>query len=102
MTPTHRHQGRSNLPILEAYLLVLPRLRILVVKCFSSQTGNRFGDLNGDLMENGSNIGGDNTSSQSVIAVAVPQEPTLYYLFTTQASANGSNEVNFLIGRYQS
>lgn len=57
--------------------------------------GESVWDLNGDLMENGDNIGGDNTSSQSVIAVAVPQEPTLYYLFTTQASANGSNEVKF-------
>ncbi|TFV93241.1 hypothetical protein E4S40_13345 [Algoriphagus kandeliae] len=57
--------------------------------------GESVWDLNGNLMENGDNIGGDNTSSQSVIAVAVPEEPTLYYLFTTQATANGTNEVKF-------
>lgn len=57
--------------------------------------GESVWDLNGDLMENGDAIGGDNSSSQSVIAIQVPEEPTLYYLFTTQASANGTNEVRF-------
>lgn len=57
--------------------------------------GTSVWDLNGDLMENGDSIGGDNSSSQSIIAVAVPQEQTLFYLFTTQQSANGSNQVKF-------
>ncbi|MFN3996966.1 gliding motility-associated C-terminal domain-containing protein [Algoriphagus sp.] len=57
--------------------------------------GNSVWDLNGNLMENGDNIGGDNSSSQSVIAVAVPQQQTLYYLFTTQATANGTNTVSY-------
>lgn len=52
-------------------------------------------DLNGDLMENGDSIGGDNSSSQSVMAVPVPEEQTLFYLFTTQQSANGSNQVSY-------
>ncbi len=57
--------------------------------------GQSVWDLNGDLMENGDNIGGNNTSSQGVLAVPVPQEETLYYLFTTQASAGGSNVVKY-------
>jgi large repetitive protein len=57
--------------------------------------GNSVWDLNGQLMENGDNIGGDNSSSQSVIAVPVPQQQTLFYLFTTQASANGINTVSY-------
>ena len=57
--------------------------------------GQSVWDLNGDLMENGSDIGGSNTASQGVVAVGVPTEPTLFYLFTTQASASGSNEVRF-------
>ncbi|MBN7811589.1 gliding motility-associated C-terminal domain-containing protein [Algoriphagus sp. H41] len=57
--------------------------------------GQSVWDLNGNLMENGDDIGGSNTSSQSVIAVGVPQQPTLFYLFTTQASAGGTNSVSF-------
>lgn len=57
--------------------------------------GESVWDLNGTLMENGDAIGGDNGSSQGVIAVPVPQEQTLFYLFTTQQSANGTNEVKF-------
>lgn len=57
--------------------------------------GESVWDLNGNLMENGSDIGGSNTSSQSVIAVPLAQEPTLFYLFTTQASASGTNSVSF-------
>ncbi len=57
--------------------------------------GQKVWDLNGDLMANGDSIGGDNTSSQSVIAVGVPQQPTLFYLFTTQATAGGTNSVSF-------
>lgn len=57
--------------------------------------GQKVWDLNGDLMANGDSIGGDNSASQSVIAVAVPQQPTLFYLFTTQATAGGTNTVSF-------
>jgi hypothetical protein len=57
--------------------------------------GQSVWDLNGNLMANGDSIGGDNTASQSVLAVPVPEEQTLFYLFTTQASANGTNEVKF-------
>jgi hypothetical protein len=57
--------------------------------------GSSVWDLNGNLMQNGDNIGGDNTSSQGALAVPVPQEETLFYLFTTQATANGQNEVTF-------
>ncbi len=53
--------------------------------------GQSVWDLNGDLMQNGDNIGGDNSSSQGVIAVPVPGEETLFYLFTSQVSANGNN-----------
>ena len=52
-------------------------------------------DLNGDLMENGSDIGGSNKASQAVVAVAVPTQPTLYYLFTTQTSSSGTNVVSY-------
>lgn len=57
--------------------------------------GQSVWDLNGDLMANGDSIGGDNASSQGVLAVPVPEEETLFYLFTTQLSANGTNEVKF-------
>jgi len=57
--------------------------------------GQSVWDLNGTLMENGSDIGGSNTASQAVLAVAVPTQSTLFYLFTTQAAASGSNEVRF-------
>jgi hypothetical protein len=57
--------------------------------------GQSVWDLNGDLMENGSDIGGSNTASQGVLAVSVPTQSTLFYLFTTQASTSGSNVVSF-------
>ncbi|TDQ15046.1 CHU domain-containing protein [Algoriphagus boseongensis] len=57
--------------------------------------GSSVWDLNGDLMQNGDNIGGDNSSSQSVVAVGVPTQPTLFYLFTTQSSANGTSTVSY-------
>lgn len=57
--------------------------------------GQSVWDLNGDLMENGDNIGGDNSATQAVTAIGVPQEPTLYYLFTTQRAEDGSNQVKF-------
>lgn len=57
--------------------------------------GQSVWDLNGEIMANGDSIGGDNSSSQSVIAVAVPQQQTLYYLFTTQATAGGTNTVSY-------
>ncbi|MHA7130911.1 hypothetical protein [Algoriphagus namhaensis] len=57
--------------------------------------GESVWDLNGDLMENGEDIGGENGSSQGVIAVPVPEDETLFYLFTTQQSASGQNEVKF-------
>ncbi|MEX2591581.1 MAG: gliding motility-associated C-terminal domain-containing protein [Anditalea sp.] len=56
--------------------------------------GQTVWDLNGNPMQNGLNIGGDNQSSQSVLAVPLPQEETLFYLFTTQTSAGG-NQVKF-------
>ena len=57
--------------------------------------GQTVWDLNGNPMENGENIGGDNLSSQSVLAIPLPQEKTLFYLFTTQTSAGGTNQVKF-------
>jgi large repetitive protein len=57
--------------------------------------GQSVWDLNGQLMENGEDIGGDNSASQSALAVAVPTQPTLFYLFTTQASASGTNTVSY-------
>ncbi|MCE7054962.1 gliding motility-associated C-terminal domain-containing protein [Algoriphagus sp. AGSA1] len=57
--------------------------------------GQSVWDLNGNLMENGDDIGGDNTSSHGVIAVPVPGEETLFYLFTSQLSANGINEAKY-------
>ncbi|MDN3671299.1 hypothetical protein QWY93_18670 [Echinicola jeungdonensis] len=46
-------------------------------------------------MEGGQDIGGDNSSSQSVVAVPIPQEESLYYLFTTESASGGSNQVKF-------
>lgn len=57
--------------------------------------GQTVWDLNGNPMQNGENIGGDNQASQSVLAVPLPQEETLFYLFTTQTAASGNPEVNF-------
>lgn len=57
--------------------------------------GQSVWDLNGDLMENGSDIGGSNSASQAVVAVAVPAQPTLFYLFTTQSRASGTNVVSY-------
>ncbi|MEX0883914.1 MAG: hypothetical protein WDZ72_10615, partial [Cyclobacteriaceae bacterium] len=54
-------------------------------------------DLNGNLMENGENIGGDNLSSGSVIAIPVAGDETLYYLFTTQQGSGGENKVKFSV-----
>lgn len=57
--------------------------------------GESVWDLNGDLMQNGDNIGGDNQATQGVIAVPVPTQPTLFYLFTTQTNAGGTNTVSY-------
>lgn len=57
--------------------------------------GQSVWDLNGQLMENGDNIGGDNSSTQSVLAVPVAGEETLFYLFTNQQSSAGQNEAKF-------
>src|SRR5690606_14664011 len=57
--------------------------------------GQTVWDLNGNPMQNGENIGGDNQASQSVLAVPLPQEETLFYFFTTQTAASGNLEVNF-------
>lgn len=57
--------------------------------------GQSVWDLNGNLMQNGDDIGGDNSSSQSVLAVPIPQDQTLFYLFTTQRSTDGSNQVKY-------
>ncbi len=57
--------------------------------------GESVWDLNGNLMQNGSDIGGDNTASQSVLAVAVPSQPTLFYLFTTQSNTSGTNIASY-------
>ncbi|MDN3671327.1 hypothetical protein QWY93_18830 [Echinicola jeungdonensis] len=57
--------------------------------------GQTVWDLNGNVMEGGQDIGGDNSSSQSVVAVPIPQEESLYYLFTTESASGGSNQVKF-------
>ena len=57
--------------------------------------GQSVWDLNGTLMENGSAIGGSNTASQAVLAVPVPTQSTLFYLFTTQSSGSGTNVVSY-------
>ncbi len=59
--------------------------------------GESVWDLNGDLMANGDSIGGSNQSSESVIAVPVPQDETIFYLFTTQKAEDGSNQVKFSV-----
>ena len=59
--------------------------------------GETVWDLNGNVMENGDSIGGSNLSSQSVLAVPVPQDETIFYLFTTQTAADGSNQVKFSV-----
>lgn len=57
--------------------------------------GETVWDLNGNPMQNGENIGGNNLSTGSVLAIPVASDETLYYLFTTQLGAGGENEVNF-------
>ncbi|EPR68426.1 T9SS type B sorting domain-containing protein [Cyclobacterium qasimii] len=57
--------------------------------------GQTVWDLNGDPMQNGEDIGGDNLSSSSVMAVPIATDETLYYLFTTQLGAGGQNEVRY-------
>ncbi|WP_162342283.1 T9SS type B sorting domain-containing protein [Cyclobacterium salsum] len=57
--------------------------------------GETVWDLNGNAMQNGENIGGDNLSTGSVLAIPVASDETLYYLFTTQQGAGGENEVNY-------
>jgi hypothetical protein len=57
--------------------------------------GQSVWDLNGTLMENGSAIGGSNTASQAVLAVPVPTQSTLFYLFTTQSNGSGTNAVSY-------
>ncbi len=57
--------------------------------------GQTVWDLNGDVMENGENIGGSKEASESVIAVPIPNDETMFYLFTTQAAADGGNQVKF-------
>jgi len=57
--------------------------------------GQTVWDLNGNPMQNGEDIGGDNLSSGSVMAVPIASDETLYYLFTTQLGAGGQNEVRY-------
>lgn len=59
--------------------------------------GSTVWDLNGNVMANGENIGGSNQSSESVIAVPVPNVETMFYLFTTERAADGSNQVKFSV-----
>src|SRR5690606_24735388 len=37
-----------------------------------------------DQQVRGSNIGGDNTATQSSIVIPFPNDPTMYYIFTTE------------------
>src|SRR5690606_31112605 len=57
--------------------------------------GQTVWDLNGNPMQNGENIGGDNLSAQSVTALPVSSDETLFYLFTTQRGEGGENQVKF-------
>jgi large repetitive protein len=57
--------------------------------------GQTVWDLNGNPMQNGENIGGDNLSAQSVTALPVASDETLFYLFTTQRGPGGENQVKF-------
>lgn len=59
--------------------------------------GETVWDLNGVPMDNGENIGGSNQASESVIAVPIPQQETVFYVFTTQRSADGSNRVKYSV-----
>lgn len=59
--------------------------------------GQTVWDLNGNPMENGEDIGGDNLSSGSVLAVPVAGDETMYYLFTTQQGPGGENEVKYSV-----
>ncbi|MCC5936205.1 MAG: gliding motility-associated C-terminal domain-containing protein [Lunatimonas sp.] len=57
--------------------------------------GQTVWDLNGNPMQNGLDIGGDNLSAGSVLAVPVSSDETLFYLFTTRTGADGTSEVKF-------
>ncbi|MCH7400017.1 gliding motility-associated C-terminal domain-containing protein [Belliella sp. DSM 107340] len=57
--------------------------------------GSTVWDLNGDVMENGEDIGGSNQASEGVLAVAIPQDETIFYLFTTSTAADGNSQVKF-------
>ncbi len=57
--------------------------------------GNDVYDRKGNLLTPTDKLGGSNGSSQSVLIVpAEDQNPTLYYIFTTQEIYNTSNEYN--------
>ncbi|AFL84379.1 hypothetical protein Belba_1780 [Belliella baltica DSM 15883] len=57
--------------------------------------GSTVWDLYGDVMADGEDIGGSNQASEGVIAVAIPQEETIFYLFTTSTAADGNSQVKF-------
>ncbi|MCH7408207.1 gliding motility-associated C-terminal domain-containing protein [Belliella sp. DSM 111904] len=57
--------------------------------------GSTVWDLNGNVMQNGEDIGGSSQASEGVIAVPVPQEETMFYLFTTSTAADGSSQVKY-------
>ena len=59
--------------------------------------GESVWDLNGNPMDNGDDIGGDRDASEGVIAVPVPQNQTIFYVFTTQRAADGSNVVSYSV-----
>lgn len=57
--------------------------------------GSTVWDLNDNIMENGEDIGGSSASSEGVLAVAIPQEETMFFLFTTSTAADGNSQVKF-------
>ncbi len=52
--------------------------------------GNSVWDKTNTLIASG--IGGDSTSSESALIIPVPNDPTLYYIFTTQAIEDFSGQ----------
>ncbi|MCH7400552.1 gliding motility-associated C-terminal domain-containing protein [Belliella kenyensis] len=57
--------------------------------------GSTVWDLNGNVMQNGQDIGGSNQASEGVIAIPIPQEETMFYLFTTSTAADGGSQVKY-------
>ena len=59
--------------------------------------GSTVYDQQGNIMFNGTTIGGDNTSTQSSIVVPFPNDETMFYIFTTKDIWNTSGDHDYIL-----